>query len=78
MKKVEPHLGFLLEEKSAFAEGKGARDLLFTDVFLSLKLMMIRLNDFTFNEADRAFADSDPASLARRRRKRSRLAHHGQ
>ncbi|EFX69798.1 hypothetical protein DAPPUDRAFT_113326 [Daphnia pulex] len=30
VKKVEPHLEFLLEEKSAFAEGKEARELLFT------------------------------------------------
>ena len=31
IKKVEPHFEFLLDEKSAFAEGKEARELLFTD-----------------------------------------------
>jgi hypothetical protein len=77
VKKVEPHLEFLLEEKSAFAEGKEARELLFTDVFLSHKLKEAQ-NDVTLNAADRAIAASDPTSLGRGRRKPNfRPARHG-
>jgi hypothetical protein len=71
-------LEFLLEEKSAFAEGKEARELLFTDVFLSRKLKEAQ-NDVTLVEADRAIAASDPTSLTINRRKQSFLpARHGQ
>ncbi len=67
IKKVEPHFDFLLDEKSAFAEGKEARELLFTDVFLSRKLKEAQ-NDVTLVEADRAIAASDPAAITRNRR----------
>jgi hypothetical protein len=78
IKKVEPHFEFLLDEQSAFAEGEEARELLFTDVFLSRKLKEAQ-NDVTLVEADRAIAASDPSSLTRNRRNRSfRPARHGQ
>jgi hypothetical protein len=78
IKKVEPHFEFLLDEKSAFAEGKEARELLFTDVFLSPKLKEVK-NDVTLVEADRAIAASDPVALTRNRRNQSfRPARRGQ
>jgi hypothetical protein len=78
VKKVEPHLEFLLEEKIAFAEGNEAQERLFTDVFLSRKLKEAQ-NDVTLNAADKAIAASDPASLGRGRRKPNfRPARHGQ
>nr|CAH0110683.1 unnamed protein product [Daphnia galeata] len=78
IKKVEPHFKFLLDEQSAFAEGKEARELLFTDVFLSRKLKEAQ-NDVTLVEADRAIAASDLTALTRNRRNQNfRPARHGQ
>jgi hypothetical protein len=78
IKKVEPYFEFLLDEKSAFAEGKEARELLFTDVFLSRKLKEAQ-NDVTLVEADRVIAASDLAALTRNRRNQNfRPARNGQ
>lgn len=52
---------------------------MFTDIFLSRKLKKAQTDDVALDEADRAIAASEPASVARSRRKPDfRPSRHGQ
>ena len=52
---------------------------MFTDIFPSRKLKKAQTDDVALDEADRAIAASEPASVARSRRKPDfRPSHHGQ